>query len=37
MKDFEKAKITSNPTLRGSDRVSQVKKLQDYVFMIKGN
>ena len=37
MNGFEKIKITSNPILRGYDRVSQVKKLQEYVFMIKGN
>ncbi len=30
-------RITTNPSLRGSDRVSQVKKVQDYIFMIKGN
>lgn len=30
-------KITSNPSLKGSDRVSQIKKVQDYVFMVKGN
>lgn len=30
-------KISSQPSLKGLDRVSQVKKMQDYVFMIKGN
>ncbi len=30
-------KITSNPALKGADRVSQIKKVQDYVFMVKGN
>jgi|694.fasta_scaffold05977_7 serine protease Do len=30
-------KVNSKPTLKGNDRVSQIKKLQDYVFMIKGN
>ncbi|MGB2996749.1 MAG: serine protease, partial [Ferruginibacter sp.] len=41
----EAKKITGNEdinfkgsnALRGLDRVSQVKKLQDYVFMVKGN
>jgi S1-C subfamily serine protease len=30
-------KINSQPTLKGVDRVQQIKKVQDYVFMIKGN
>ena len=30
-------KITSNPILRRTDRVNQIKKIQDYIFMIKGN
>ncbi len=33
----DKIKITSNPILRKTDRVTQIKKVQDYVFMIKGN
>ena len=37
MKDYEMIKITSSPALKGSDRVSQIKKVEDYVFMIKGN
>ncbi len=37
MKGFEDIKITSQPSLKGTDRVSQIKKVQDYVFMIKGN
>ncbi len=37
MKDFEDIKITSQPSLKGVDRVSQIKKLEDFVFMIKGN
>ena len=37
MKDYEKIKITSAPALKGTDRVNQIKKVQDYVFMIKGN
>ncbi len=36
-KEFEKIKITRNGSLRGVDRVVQVKKVQDYIFMIKGN
>lgn len=34
---FENIRITTNPSLRGVDRVSQIKKVQDYIFMIKGN
>lgn len=30
-------KINSQPALKGLDRVNQIKKLEDYVFMIKGN
>ena len=37
IKDYENIKITSTPGLKGTDRVSQIKKVQDYVFMIKGN
>lgn len=33
----EKIKINSGNNLRGIDRTSQIKKVQDYVFMIKGN
>ena len=33
----EKIKIVSSPSLRGLDRTTQVEKMQDYVFMIKGN
>jgi serine protease Do len=36
-KGDEKIKIASFPTLKGLDRVSQIKKMQGYVFMIKGN
>ena len=36
-KEDEKIKITSNPSLKGMDRVDQIKKLEAYVFMIKGN
>ena len=37
IKDYEKIKITSVPVLKGMDRESQIKKVQEYVFMIKGN
>ncbi|HMJ47500.1 MAG TPA: serine protease [Ferruginibacter sp.] len=30
-------KISTSPALRGLDRVSQIKKVEEYVFMIKGN
>lgn len=33
----EKISFKGTSGLRGLDRVSQVKKLQDYVFMVKGN
>jgi serine protease Do len=37
MKEYEKIKINATPSLKGVDRVSQIRKVQDYVFMIKGN
>ena len=37
LKDNEKIKIISSPSLKGLDRTAQVEKMQDYVFMIKGN
>jgi serine protease Do len=37
IKDYQDIKITSLPALKGADRVSQIEKVQDYVFMIKGN
>ena len=37
IKENEKIKIISSPSLKGLDRPSQVDKMQDYVFMIKGN
>lgn len=37
MKGYEDIRITSQPSLKGSDRVSQIKKVEDYVFMVKGN
>jgi len=36
-KDNGNAKITSKSTIRNSDRQNQIKKVEDYVFMIKGN
>jgi S1-C subfamily serine protease len=35
--EFKNSKITTNPCLRKSDRVSQIKKIKEYIFMIKGN
>ncbi|MEO6537271.1 MAG: serine protease [Ferruginibacter sp.] len=37
MDDYSSIKISSSASLKGMDRVSQIKKMQDYVFMIKGN
>ena len=37
MKEYKDIKITSQPSLKGTDRVSQIEKVQDYIFMIKGN
>ncbi|MEP7163787.1 MAG: serine protease [Ferruginibacter sp.] len=37
IKGFEDTKITSQGSLKGSDRVTQIKKVEDYVFMVKGN
>ena len=36
-KEDENIKITTAPSLKGLDRVSQIKKMENYVFMIKGN
>ncbi len=36
-KEYEKIRITSNPSLKGTERVGQIKKVEDYIFMIKGN
>ncbi len=35
--EYDNIKITSSGTLRGLDRETQIRKVQDYVFMIKGN
>lgn len=37
MKQYNNIKISTNPGLRGLDRVDQIRKMEDYVFMIKGN
>jgi serine protease Do len=36
-KEDEKIKLASNPSLKGLSRVAQIKKMESYVFMIKGN
>jgi hypothetical protein len=35
-KAFNDLNISSSSSLRGMDRVQQIKKLQDCVFMVKG-
>lgn len=37
LEDHGKIKIASRSSLKGLDRVSQIKKMEDYVFMVKGN
>ncbi|MDB5203816.1 MAG: hypothetical protein JWQ27_3225 [Ferruginibacter sp.] len=37
IKEFENIRIGSGGGLKGVDRVNQIRKMQDYVFMIKGN
>jgi serine protease Do len=37
LNDHESIKINSSPSLKGMDRKSQIRKMEDYVFMIKGN
>lgn len=37
MPDYKNIKVNSAPSLKGLDRVDQIKKMEDYVFMIKGN
>ena len=34
---YKNVKITSNSSVRGMDKQQQVKKIQDYVFMVKGD
>ena len=36
-KEYPTIRFTSAASLRGADRPAQIKKLEDYVFMIKGN
>lgn len=37
MKDYEDIRINSQPSLKGVDRIAQIKRVKDYVFMVKGN
>jgi len=37
MKDYDDIRINSQSSLRGVDRIDQIRKIQDYVFMVKGN
>lgn len=37
MKDHDDIRINSQPSLKGMDRVTQIKKVEDYVFQVKGN
>ncbi|MEO6403920.1 MAG: serine protease [Ferruginibacter sp.] len=37
MPDYTNSRINSNNSMKGIDRVNQIKKLEEYVFMIKGN
>jgi S1-C subfamily serine protease len=37
MDNYKDIKISSSPSMRGLDRETQIKKVEDYVFMIKGN
>ena len=37
MKDYKDIKITSQAGLKGIEREKQIKKIEDYVFMVKGN
>ncbi len=36
-KEFQSVKAPGNSSLRGLDRVQQIKKLEDYIFMVVGN
>jgi hypothetical protein len=35
--DLKDVQITAKQSLNKSDRINQVKKVQEYIFMIKGN
>ncbi len=37
LQDYQNIHITTAGSLKGLDRETQIKKVQDYVFMIKGN
>jgi len=37
MKEYQDIKITSQAALKGMEREKQIKKIEDYVFMVKGN
>lgn len=37
LEGYEDIKITSSGSIKGLDRESQIRKVEDYVFMIKGN
>ena len=37
MDDYKDIKITTAGSLKGIDRESQIRKVQEYIFMIKGN
>lgn len=37
MEEYQNIKITNAGSLKGLDRETQIKKVEDYVFMIKGN
>jgi S1-C subfamily serine protease len=37
MPETDKIKLNTSTAIKGVDRVNQIKKVQDYVFMIKGN
>jgi S1-C subfamily serine protease len=34
---YQNVKMSANSSVRGMDKVQQVKKIQDYVFMVKGD
>jgi S1-C subfamily serine protease len=34
---YQNVKMSANSSIRGMDKVQQVKKIQDYVFMVKGD
>jgi S1-C subfamily serine protease len=37
MSEYRDIRINSKPSLKGLERVNQIEKVQDYVFMVKGN